>query len=124
MDKVKMLKKFEELKKAGKTPITLKDLMSEQEFEEFKNRPKEEIQISNRKINSSEKSMVQKFFNKLSKSTKVKGLMTLGEEQFIFTFQNKIHLIKYDTSSECMIIKVGNDDEHEIGYYELQENFF
>lgn len=57
------------------------------------------------------KKQIKKFFNKLK--------------------SGQYNLIKWDIESECMVISPGSskyefntDGDHEIGFYELEENYF
>ena len=135
MDKNDMLKRFAELKaKGGK--ITLGDLMSDEQKKRSEEQKKTLMDV-HRHIDSnlytkkevkraSEK--VRKFFDKLSLSKNVKTILMIDDISFFFEFEENSYYITYDIESECMTINDGTefdeDSAHEIGFYELEENYF
>jgi hypothetical protein len=75
------------------------------------------------------KKQIKKFFNKLAKSKKVSELKMTGEYSLTFKFIDDYNTIAWHLDSECMVINPGlgdpfTNDSHEIGFYEIGENYF
>ena len=132
--KKKMWKKFQELKKKGKETITIADIMTDKQKEEFNKRIKEKsISITPEDLNvkSFDKvypsELVFKYFDKLLQLPKVGTVSLIDDNSIIFEFGDKKYHITYDKSSLCMVINEGeefdDDEAREIGYYELVEKF-
>jgi hypothetical protein len=123
-----MLERFNNLKKGG-GKIALGDVMTQNQKDEFLSR-NTAIDLNDVHIKSFKKcdiDMIEKYFNKLSRSTKINTLIMLNDISFMFEFDSEYYHITYDYDSLCMMINKGKnideDNATEIGLYELEKYF-